>query len=71
MLALVFIAGVIHDVTDFVDNHPVIRALISSGIVTYATALFNSEVHKNADAAQNLLSSILTGVVRNGAEVEI
>lgn len=69
--ALIAIAGVIHDVTGFIKDHPGGRALISSGIGKDATALFNGGVYNHSNAAHNLLSSMRVGVIRGGGEVEI
>ncbi|OOQ87796.1 Acyl-CoA desaturase [Penicillium brasilianum] len=69
--ALVVIAGVIHDVTDFINEHPGGKALISSGIGKDATALFNGGVYNHSNAAHNLLSTLRVGIVRGGGEVEI
>jgi len=69
--ALVAIAGVIHDVTDFIKDHPGGKALISSAIGKDATAIFNGGVYNHSNAAHNLLSTMRVGVLRGGCEVEI
>ncbi|OJJ46844.1 hypothetical protein ASPZODRAFT_95272 [Penicilliopsis zonata CBS 506.65] len=69
--ALTVIAGVIHDVTDFIKEHPGGKAMISSAIGKDATALFNGGVYTHSNAAHNLLSTMRVGVVRGGGEVEI
>ncbi|KAJ5676651.1 uncharacterized protein N7477_002284 [Penicillium maclennaniae] len=69
--ALVAIAGVIHDVTDFIKEHPGGKALIGSGIGKDATAMFNGGVYEHSNAAHNMLSSMRVGIVRGGGEVEI
>ncbi|ROT38637.1 cytochrome b5-like Heme/Steroid binding domain-containing protein [Sodiomyces alkalinus F11] len=69
--ALVAIAGVIHDVTDFIKEHPGGKALISSGIGKDATGIFNGGVYNHSNAAHNLLSTMRVGVLRGGCEVEI
>jgi stearoyl-CoA desaturase (Delta-9 desaturase) len=68
---LVAIAGVIHDVTDFIKDHPGGKTLISSGIGKDATAIFNGGVYNHSNAAHNLLSTMRVGVIRGGCEVEI
>ncbi|KAH8743355.1 delta-9 fatty acid desaturase [Diaporthe sp. PMI_573] len=68
---LVAIAGVIHDVTDFIKDHPGGKALISSGIGKDATAIFNGGVYLHSNAAHNLLSTMRVGVLCGGCEVEI
>jgi stearoyl-CoA desaturase (delta-9 desaturase) len=69
--ALVAVAGVIHDVSDFIGSHPGGKALISSGIGKDATAIFNGGVYNHSNAAHNLLSTMRVGVLRGGSEVEI
>ncbi|KAI1133774.1 delta-9 acyl-CoA desaturase [Nemania abortiva] len=69
--ALVSIAGVVHDVTDFIKDHPGGKALISSAIGKDATAIFNGGVYLHSNAAHNLLSTMRVGVLRGGCEVEI
>ncbi|KAI1084452.1 delta-9 fatty acid desaturase [Whalleya microplaca] len=69
--ALVAIGGVIHDVSDFVKDHPGGKALISSAIGKDATAMFNGGVYMHTNAAHNLLSTMRIGVLRGGCEVEI
>ena len=68
---LVAIAGVIHDVADFISEHPGGKAMISSGIGNDATAKFNGGVYNHSNAAHNLLSTMRVGVIRGGMEVEI
>ena len=69
--ALVAVAGVVHDVSGFIADHPGGRALISSGIGKDATAMFNGGVYNHSNAAHNLLSTMRVGVIRGGMEVEI
>ena len=68
---LVAIAGVVHDVTDFIKDHPGGKAMIRSGIGKDATAMFNGGVYMHSNAAHNLLSTMRVGVIRGGCEVEI
>jgi stearoyl-CoA desaturase (delta-9 desaturase) len=68
---LVAIAGVVHDVTDFIKDHPGGKAMISSGIGKDATAMFNGGIYYHSNAAHNLLSTMRVGVIRGGCEVEI
>lgn len=68
---LVAIAGVVHDVTDFVASHPGGKAMINSGIGKDATAMFNGGIYMHSNAAHNLLSTMRVGVIRGGCEVEI
>ncbi|RAL08457.1 acyl-CoA desaturase [Aspergillus homomorphus CBS 101889] len=69
--ALVAVAGVVHDVTTFVEEHPGGRAMINAGIGKDATAMFNGGVYYHSNAAHNLLSMMRVGVIRGGSEVEI
>jgi stearoyl-CoA desaturase (delta-9 desaturase) len=69
--ALVAIAGVIHDVSPFVADHPGGKTLIKSAIGKDATALFNGGVYEHSNAAHNLLSTMRVGILRGGQEVEV
>lgn len=69
--SLIAIAGVIHDVGDFIKDHPGGKALISSAIGKDATAIFNGGVYNHSNAAHNLLSTMRVGVLRGGCEVEV
>ncbi|KAM3504248.1 hypothetical protein MY10362_003682 [Beauveria mimosiformis] len=69
--ALTAIGGVVHDVAEFIDEHPGGRALISSFVGRDATAVFNGGVYDHSNAAHNLLSMMRVGVIRGGGEVEI
>ena len=68
---LIAVAGVVHDVTAFIKDHPGGKAMISSGIGKDATAMFNGGVYYHSNAAHNLLSTMRVGVIRGGMEVEI
>ncbi len=68
---LIAVAGVVHDVSEFIKNHPGGKAMISSGIGKDATAMFNGGVYMHSNAAHNLLSTMRVGVIRGGCEVEI
>jgi len=69
--ALVLIAGVVHDITSFIKDHPGGKAMINSAIGKDATAIFNGGVYLHSNAAHNLLSSFRVAVIRGGCEVEI
>ncbi|KAH7123574.1 hypothetical protein B0J11DRAFT_315391 [Dendryphion nanum] len=69
--ALVAIAGVIHDISAFVQEHPGGKALIKSAIGKDATAMFNGGVYEHSNAAHNLLATMRVGILRGGQEVEI
>ena len=68
---LIAVAGVVHDVSDFINDHPGGKAMIKSGIGKDATAMFNGGVYMHSNAAHNLLSTMRVGVIRGGCEVEI
>ncbi|KAF2002349.1 hypothetical protein P154DRAFT_431397 [Amniculicola lignicola CBS 123094] len=68
---LIAVAGVVHDVTDFINEHPGGKALIRSGVGKDATAMFNGGVYLHSNGAHNLLSTMRVGVIRGGCEVEI
>lgn len=49
---LVAIAGIVHDVTDSINQHPGGKSLIKSGLGKDATAMFNRGVYLHSNAAQ-------------------
>lgn len=67
---LVAVAGVIHDVSLFMNEHPGGKTLIKSAIGKDATGIFNGGVYEHSNAAHNLLSTMRVGVLRGGQEVE-
>ncbi|KNG47697.1 acyl-CoA desaturase [Stemphylium lycopersici] len=69
--ALVAIAGVIHDVSPFIADHPGGKTLIKSVVGKDGTALFNGGVYEHSNAAHNLLSTMRVGILRGGQEVEV
>ncbi|KAI9691283.1 MAG: stearoyl-CoA 9-desaturase [Bogoriella megaspora] len=69
--ALIAVAGVVHDVSEFIKHHPGGKAIISSMLGKDATAAFNGGVYMHSNAAHNLLSTMRVGVIRGGMEVEI
>lgn len=69
--ALIAVAGVVHDVSAFISEHPGGKAMINSGVGKDATAMFNGGVYMHSNAAHNLLSTMRVGVLRGGCEVEI
>ena len=68
---LIAVAGVVHDVSNFIKDHPGGKAMIGSGIGKDATAMFNGGIYMHSNAAHNLLSTMRVGVIRGGCEVEI
>lgn len=69
--ALIVVAGIVHDVADFIAHHPGGKAIIASAIGKDATTMFNGGVYLHSNAAHNLLSTMRIGIVRGGGEVEI
>ncbi len=68
--ALIAVAGVVHDVGNFIREHPGGKTIISTAIGKDATAIFNGGVYNHTNAAHNLLSTMRIGVIRGGLEVE-
>lgn len=68
---LVLISGIVHDVTDFIDNHPGGKALIKSALGKDGTAVFNGGVYRHSNAAHNMLATMRVSVIRGGCEVEV
>lgn len=68
---LLVIAGVIHDVGDFVEDHPGGKALINGGIGKDATPMFHGGVYNHSRAAHRLMTTMQIGILRGGCEVEI
>lgn len=69
--ALIAVAGLVHDVTDFAREHPGGKALILTAVGKDATAMFNGGVYNHSNAARNLLAKYRVGIIRGGGEVEI
>jgi stearoyl-CoA desaturase (delta-9 desaturase) len=60
---LVVVDYIIHDVTDFVDDHPGGKPILDAYIGKDATRQFNGEVYQHSNAAHNLLSQLRVGRV--------
>lgn len=67
---LILVAGIVHDVTNFIAQHPGGQALIKSHIGKDATSAFNGGVYDHSLGAHNLLASMRVAVVRGGMRVE-
>ena len=67
---LVLIAGFVHDVSNFIDNHPGGRALLKNQVGKDATVAFHGGVQEHSIAAHNLLSMMRVAVCKQGGEVE-
>ncbi|KZT11179.1 delta9-fatty acid desaturase [Laetiporus sulphureus 93-53] len=66
--ALVLIAGFIHDVSSFIDEHPGGRHLIAKHIGKDATTAFFGGVYDHSNAAHNWLSMMRVGVLSGGMQ---
>lgn len=64
------IAGVVHDVANFIDKHPGGRAMLGSQIGKDSTAAFNGGVYDHTNAAHNFVASMRVAKIRGGCEVE-
>jgi stearoyl-CoA desaturase (delta-9 desaturase) len=62
-VALTVIDGLVHDVTNFVEDHPGGKAYIGSAVGKDATAAFKGEtgVYKHSNAAKHLLTTFRVG----------
>lgn len=67
---LVLIAGVVHDVEKFQDEHPGGRFFVKSAVGKDATAMFNGGVYSHSLTATNLLATMRVAVINGGGEVE-
>ncbi|EIN08842.1 delta9-fatty acid desaturase [Punctularia strigosozonata HHB-11173 SS5] len=63
---LILIAGFIHDLSDFMDEHPGGRHLIVKYIGKDATTAFFGGVYDHSNAAHNLLSMKRVGILHGG-----
>lgn len=67
---LIVVGGFIHDVTDFIEEHPGGYGVIKHRLGKDATTAFNGGVYDHSNAAHNLLSMMRVGVLDGGLEVE-
>ncbi|TCD66939.1 hypothetical protein EIP91_000717 [Steccherinum ochraceum] len=65
---LVVVAGHIHDVSAFLDEHPGGRHLLTKNIGKDATTAFFGGVYDHSNAAHNLLSMMRVGVLQGGQQ---
>ncbi|THX15574.1 hypothetical protein D6D13_02006 [Aureobasidium pullulans] len=68
--SLVLIAGVVHDVEKFQDEHPGGKFFVKSAVGKDATAMFNGGVYSHSLTATNLLATMRVAVINGGGEVE-
>lgn len=67
--SLIAIGGFIHDVTDFMEEHPGGWGIIKHRLGRDATSAFNAGVYDHSHAAHNLLASFRVAALRGGMEV--
>lgn len=67
---LILVAGFIHDVSSFLDEHPGGRHLLTKNIGRDATTAFHGGVYDHSNAAHNLLAMMRVGVLSGGLETE-
>lgn len=67
---LIVISGFIHDVTQFMDEHPGGRHFIKTRLGKDATSAFYGGVYDHSNGAGNLLAQLRVGVIQGGYEVE-
>ncbi|ORX81221.1 hypothetical protein K493DRAFT_242094 [Basidiobolus meristosporus CBS 931.73] len=64
----IVVNGVIHDVEEFIEDHPGGQALIKSGIGKDATEAFNGGVYDHSNGAKNLITTMRVGVIESTKE---
>ncbi|KAN0111682.1 delta9-fatty acid desaturase [Russula decolorans] len=64
---LILIAGYIHDVSTFIEEHPGGRHLLVKNIGKDASTAFFGGVYDHSNAAHNLLSMMRVGILHGGA----
>ncbi|KAF8321746.1 delta9-fatty acid desaturase [Clavulina sp. PMI_390] len=67
---LILVAGFIHDVSAFLDEHPGGRHLLTKNVGRDATTAFHGGVYDHSNAAHNLLAMMRVGVLSGGLETE-
>ncbi|KAG6331140.1 hypothetical protein ID866_7948 [Astraeus odoratus] len=68
---LLLVSGFIHDATDFADNHPGGRALLTGNTGKDMTAAFFGGVYSHSHAAHNLLAMMRVGILAGGVEMPL
>jgi len=68
---LLLAAGVVHDVAEFIDEHPSGPILLLGMAGKNATASFQGGVYNHSRAARNLLAKMSVADLSGGSEVEI
>ncbi|KAJ5948842.1 hypothetical protein N7454_002149 [Penicillium verhagenii] len=67
---LILIEGIVHDISNLIEEHPGGEQILKSRIGTDATAAFNGGIYRHSQAARNLLADARLAVLRGGCEVE-
>lgn len=63
---LIIIAGIVHNVKNFIKEHPGGQALIRASLGKDATKVFNGAVYAHSNAAHNLLATMRVAVIKDG-----
>ncbi|KAL4402231.1 stearoyl-CoA 9-desaturase [Malassezia pachydermatis] len=66
---LIVVHGYIHDMSNFMDEHPGGREFIAQRIGKDASVAFSGGVYEHSNAAHNLLSMMRVGVLSGGYEL--
>ncbi|EDO15781.1 hypothetical protein Kpol_478p17 [Vanderwaltozyma polyspora DSM 70294] len=65
---LVVISGVVHNVKNYINDHPGGKTLIKSALGKDATSAFNGGVYRHSNAAQNVLADFRVALLDDGKE---
>lgn len=68
---LIAVAGIVHDVSPFVQDHPGGVALIQNSMGKDATSAFNGAVYDHSIAAHNLLATMRIAVLSGKEELQV
>ncbi|CAK7892521.1 acyl-CoA desaturase 1 [[Candida] anglica] len=63
---LIIISGIIHNVKDFIKEHPGGQALVRASLGKDATKAFNGMVYAHSNAAHNMLGTMRVAVLKDG-----
>ncbi|SCU99637.1 LANO_0F02872g1_1 [Lachancea nothofagi CBS 11611] len=65
---LVIISGIVHDVSNYITEHPGGETLIQAALGKDATKAFNGGVYLHSNAAHNVLATMRVAVVKEGVD---
>jgi len=65
---LVIVSEIVHDVTEFMGEHPGGKAILENMVGKDATRQFNGGVYEHSNGAHNLLSQMRIGRIANAEE---